>query len=226
MLLLLLLHMSAMTPWQVEDIRENKEIANLKLQGLLSAVQDWSFMCMPFIVSFATLGTYALFDNVSHGPLSAKLIFVSLALFNVLRFSLSMLPAAIHFMVETAVSHTRVHEFLTLEEMDPNSVQREDQVDVADEHAGSPTLVEMRAVTTAWERGADKEPILKDISFGVQKGRLTCIVGRIGEWEHRSGAQPGGCGDWHPIDTRLAQAAGSRRSSPLCLERCTSWQEA
>jgi len=179
----------------VEDIRENKEIANLKLQGLLSAAQSCIFMCTPFIVSFVTLSTYALCDNVSHGPLSAKLIFVSLALFNRLRFPLNTFPVAINFMVEASVSHTRVHEFLTLEEMDPNNVQREDQVEVAAEHAGSPMLVEMRAVTTAWERGADKEPILKDISLGVQKGRLTCIVGRIGEWEHRGGAQPGGCGD-------------------------------
>lgn len=179
----------------MEDIRENKEIVNLKLQGHLSALQDCAFACTPFIVSFVTLGTYALFDNVSHGPLSAKLIFVSLALFNKLRFPLNMLPMAINFMVEAAVSHTRVYELLTLEEMDPNNVQREDQVAPADEHTDRPRLIEMRDVTTAWERGSDKEPILKDISFHVEKGSLTCIVGRIGEWEHQDG-QDGAQPDW------------------------------
>jgi ABC-type multidrug transport system fused ATPase/permease subunit len=174
----------------VEDIRENKEIVNLKLQGFLSALQDCVLACTPFIVSFATLGTYVFFDNVSHGPLSAKLIFVSLALFNKLRSPLSVLPTAINYVVEAAVSHTRVYELLTLEEMDPNNVQREDQVAAADSHtdgshADGPKLIEMRSVTTAWERDPDKEPILNDISFNVEKGRLTCIVGRIGEWEIR-----------------------------------------
>jgi ABC-type multidrug transport system fused ATPase/permease subunit len=184
----------------VEDIRENKEIVNLKRYGLLSALQVCILGCIPFLVSFATLGTYALFDNVSHGPLSAKLIFMSLALFNRLRSSLNALPTAINFMVEAAVSHTRVYELLTLEEMDPNNVQREDQVAATgshadDSHAHGPVLIEMRGVTTVWERDPDKEPILNDISFNVEKGSLTCIVGRIGGWEHQDG-QDGAHPDW------------------------------
>ena len=175
----------------MEDIRENKEIVNLKLQGFLSALQSCIITCTPFIVSFATFGTYVLFDNVSHGPLSAKLVFVSLALFNRLRLPLSLIPETINVLVEAAVSHARVYEFLTLEEMDPNNVQREDQVTATDEHADRPKLVEMKDVTTAWERGADKEPTLKDINFDVEKGSLTCIVGRVGEQEHGGGAQPG-----------------------------------
>jgi ATP-binding cassette, subfamily C (CFTR/MRP), member 1 len=204
----------------VEDIRENKEIVNLKLAGLLSALQSCVIGCTPFLVSFATFGTYAVFDGVSHGPLSAKLVFVSLALFNRIRLPLTLLPTTINTMVEASVSHHRVYELLTLEEMDPDSVQREDQVGVADEHADRPRLIEMRDVTTAWERGSDKEPTLKGISLDVEKGRLACIVGRIGEWEHGGGggAQPGWM--W-----RLAQGVASRRSSPLCLARCTSWRD-
>jgi ABC-type multidrug transport system fused ATPase/permease subunit len=165
----------------VENIRDNKEIANLKLQGFLSALQSCVLACTPFLVSFATFGTYALFDNESHGPLSAKLVFVSLALFNRLRFPLNMLPGVISFIVEAAVSHTRVYDFLVLEEMDPNNVQREDKIPAVDGHAGAPKLIEVRDLTVAWERGPDKEPTLKGIDFSVEKGSLTCIVGRVGK---------------------------------------------
>lgn len=73
---------------KVQAIR-GKELANLrKINYLLCGLQVlWSLS--PFLVSFITFATYvALPGNI----LTAQKAFVSLALFNILRFPLVMLP--------------------------------------------------------------------------------------------------------------------------------------
>lgn len=61
-----------------------------------------------------------LFDQVMN--LSSS--FCSVALFNVLRFPLNMLPQVISSLVEAHVSVKRISKFLLAEELDPNAVLR------------------------------------------------------------------------------------------------------
>ncbi|KAH9413433.1 Mrp-4p [Dermatophagoides pteronyssinus] len=104
---------------KVSNIR-NSEIDYLKKNGYLHSVTSFLWTCAPFMVSFVTFAIYVLSskDNV----LDPQKAFVSLSLFNLLRFPLSMLPMLISMLVSCSVSITRLNRFL-------NSPQLENYVD-------------------------------------------------------------------------------------------------
>lgn len=68
---------------------------------------------LPLLVSLATFSAYALAGNT----LTASRIFTSLALFNLLRFPMAMLPNVINNLVEATVSLKRIQVFLTAAEV-------------------------------------------------------------------------------------------------------------
>ncbi len=57
--------------------------------------------------------------------LTANKAFVSLSLFNLLNYPLSILPAVVTFAVQAGVSLGRLNTFLRSSELDPNSVVKE-----------------------------------------------------------------------------------------------------
>jgi hypothetical protein len=57
--------------------------------------------------------------------LDAETAFTALALFNVLRFPLNMLPQVISSLVEANVSVKRLQKYLLAEEVDPFAVERQ-----------------------------------------------------------------------------------------------------
>jgi len=65
----------------------------------------------PLLVSLATFGVYAQAGN----HLDVAQALTSLALFDILRFPLFMLPQIINRIVETSISFERVREFLLAE---------------------------------------------------------------------------------------------------------------
>lgn len=71
-------------------------------------------------MSFAT---FVLIDEKN--ILDSSTAFVSLSLFNILRFPLSMLPMMISSMVQASVSVKRINVFMNTEELDPNNVQHD-----------------------------------------------------------------------------------------------------
>lgn len=66
-----------------------KELKTLGKLGVLSAVTSLIWTCSPFFVSLASFGTFALFSGE---PLTARRIFVSLSLFNMMTFPLVVFP--------------------------------------------------------------------------------------------------------------------------------------
>ena len=82
---------------QVNGIR-NKELTILKNLAYLSAGTSFIWTCAPFLVSLVTFATYVLVDE--NNVLDSQKAFVSLALFNILRFPLSMLPMMIAGLVQ------------------------------------------------------------------------------------------------------------------------------
>ena len=68
----------------------NREMNNLKTINYIGCVLQCLWYCAPFLVSFASFAIYVLSD--SENELTAEKAFVSLALFNILRFPLAMLP--------------------------------------------------------------------------------------------------------------------------------------
>ncbi|XP_017473671.1 PREDICTED: multidrug resistance-associated protein 1 isoform X4 [Rhagoletis zephyria] len=150
---------------QVLRIRE-KEIATLKSTAYLNAGTSFLWSCAPFLVSLVTFATYVLIDE--NNILDATKIFVSLSLFNILRFPLIMLPMLISNMVQTQVSVQRINKFMNSEELDPNSVQH-------DPKECDPLII--RKGKFSWGEG---EETLKNIDMTVRKNTLCAVVGTVG----------------------------------------------
>ena len=74
-------------------------------------------------VTLVTFATYSLVNiNNPAERLTADKAFVALALFDVLRFPLAILPILISNLVQTAVSVKRISNFLKNEELDPTII--------------------------------------------------------------------------------------------------------
>uniref|UniRef100_A0AAX7SZW9 Multidrug resistance-associated protein 1 n=1 Tax=Astatotilapia calliptera TaxID=8154 RepID=A0AAX7SZW9_ASTCA len=104
---------------KVSDIRES-ELRVLKKAAYLGAVSTFTWVCAPFLVALSTFAVYVLIDE--RNVLDAQKAFVSLALFNILRFPLNMLPMVISSMVQASVSLKRLRVFLSHEELQLDSV--------------------------------------------------------------------------------------------------------
>ena len=81
-------------------------------------------VCVLYIqVALVTFATYSLVNiNNPEERLTADKAFVALALFDVLRFPLAILPILISNMVQATVSVKRLSNFLKNEELDPNII--------------------------------------------------------------------------------------------------------
>uniref|UniRef100_A0A7N8WY80 Multidrug resistance-associated protein 1 n=1 Tax=Mastacembelus armatus TaxID=205130 RepID=A0A7N8WY80_9TELE len=105
---------------KISEIRES-ELQVLKKAAYLGAGSTFTWVCAPFLVALSTFGVYVLIDE--HNVLDAQKAFVSLALFNILRFPLNMLPMVISSMVQASVSLKRLRVFLSHEELQEDSVE-------------------------------------------------------------------------------------------------------
>lgn len=79
------------------DIRD-EELKVLKKASYFGAFTSFLWLCAPFLVAVASFAVYVLSDP-SH-VLTPTTAFVSLSLFNILRFPMTMLPMLITFMVQ------------------------------------------------------------------------------------------------------------------------------
>ncbi|KAJ1997059.1 hypothetical protein GGI06_006599, partial [Coemansia sp. S85] len=113
---------------KIQYVRESLELVSLSKYGQMIAWTSVSMISMPFMVSFTTFMIYSLFGNESHGPLTARLVFVSLALFGLLRFPLTTFPNTMTNIVNANIALGRIHKLLTSDELDAESVTRLESV--------------------------------------------------------------------------------------------------
>ncbi|XP_071430083.1 ATP-binding cassette sub-family C member 3 isoform X3 [Pithys albifrons albifrons] len=121
-----------------------------------------------FQVALTTFAVYVSVDEKN--ILDAEKAFVSLSLFNILKFPLNMLPQVISNIAQTSVSLKRIQHFLSHDELDPNCVETKV---IAPGNAISVTNA-----TFSW--GKELKPSLKDINMLVPSGSLVAIVGQVG----------------------------------------------
>uniref|UniRef100_A0A672QV88 Multidrug resistance-associated protein 1 n=1 Tax=Sinocyclocheilus grahami TaxID=75366 RepID=A0A672QV88_SINGR len=153
---------------KVSAIRES-ELRVLKKTAYLGAVSTFTWVCAPFLVALSTFAVYVLMDE--HNILDAQKAFVSLALFNILRFPLNMLPMVISSMVQASVSMKRLRVFLSHEELDEDNVERP-------AITASPDSI--RIVDGAFSWSKDDSPTLKRINVRIPEGALVAVVGHVG----------------------------------------------
>uniref|UniRef100_A0A672QSE7 Multidrug resistance-associated protein 1 n=1 Tax=Sinocyclocheilus grahami TaxID=75366 RepID=A0A672QSE7_SINGR len=149
---------------KVSAIRES-ELRVLKKTAYLGAVSTFTWVCAPFLVALSTFAVYVLMDE--HNILDAQKAFVSLALFNILRFPLNMLPMVISSMVQASVSMKRLRVFLSHEELDEDNVER-------------PAITACEIVDGAFSWSKDDSPTLKRINVRIPEGALVAVVGHVG----------------------------------------------
>ncbi|KRT79870.1 ABC transporter ATP-binding protein [Oryctes borbonicus] len=149
---------------QVLKIR-GKEMKILKKAAYLNAGTSFIWSCAPFLVALVSFATYVLIDEAN--TLDATKAFVSLSLFNILRFPLSMLPMMISNMVQAWVSVKRINKFMNCDELDPDNVQH-------DSSESSPLVISNG--NFHWGDGA----ILKNINIRLPKNTITAVVGQVG----------------------------------------------
>ncbi|XP_074870252.1 ATP-binding cassette sub-family C member 3 isoform X2 [Carettochelys insculpta] len=117
------------------------------------------------------LTTFAVYVHVDeHNILDAEKAFVSLTLFNILRFPLNMLPQVISNLAQTSVSLKRIQQFLSHDELDPNCVETKVVT------PGS--AISITNGTFSWAK--ELKPSLKNINLMVPSGSLVAIVGHVG----------------------------------------------
>uniref|UniRef100_A0A8C1NNY4 Multidrug resistance-associated protein 1 n=1 Tax=Cyprinus carpio TaxID=7962 RepID=A0A8C1NNY4_CYPCA len=133
---------------KVSAIRES-ELRVLMKTAYLGAVSTFTWVCAPFLVALSTFAVYVLVDD--HNILDAQKAFVSLALFNILRFPLNMLPMVISSMVQTSL--------LFPTHPAPDSI---------------------RIVDGAFSWSKHDSPTLKRINVRVPEGAFVAVVGHVG----------------------------------------------
>ncbi|XP_056465276.1 ATP-binding cassette sub-family C member 2-like isoform X2 [Gadus chalcogrammus] len=151
---------------QVEGIR-GQELQVMRKFAYLNSFSTFIFYCAPSLVSLATFGVFVAVS--SENVLDAEKAFTSIALFNILRFPLTMLPMLIAIMVQTAVSKKRLEKFLGGDDLDPDIVRHDSSFN---------TAVSICDGTFTWEKEVD--PVLKNISLDVGRGKLVAVVGAVG----------------------------------------------
>ncbi|KFQ81083.1 Multidrug resistance-associated protein 1, partial [Phoenicopterus ruber ruber] len=122
-----------------------------------------------FQVALSTFAVYVTIDK--NNILDAQKAFVSLALFNILRFPLNMLPMVISSIVEASVSLKRLRVFLSHEELDPDSIIRGPITEAEG-------CIVVKNATFSWSK--NDPPSLNSINFTVPEGSLVAVVGQVG----------------------------------------------
>ncbi|CAK4166010.1 unnamed protein product [Aphanomyces euteiches] len=148
-----------------------KELKALKSYFFANAGTDVIFMGVPAFVSIATFATYVYIGNT----LDIGTALTSLALFNILRFPLFMLPQTISQWAEAQVSFARLEEFFLMEEREPVTPG-----------SLSETAIVIDNADFGWDSSPSKEtdteegPILHDINLQCSNNTLYAVVGAVG----------------------------------------------
>ncbi|TPX31400.1 hypothetical protein SmJEL517_g05244 [Synchytrium microbalum] len=158
---------------KISGARE-QELSTLRRIAYLAAASSFSWSATPFFVSFLSFSLYAV---ISDQPLTSDKVFVSLTLFNLLQFPLSMLPSVITSCIEASVSFGRLYKFLVNEELDNKAVVYE--TPPPSTKANSVERVAVKDGVFRWARTSN-ESNLTDISFNCKDGELLAIVGVVG----------------------------------------------
>ncbi|GME72229.1 unnamed protein product [Ambrosiozyma monospora] len=173
---------------RVAEARNNRELKNLNKIGVLSAVVNFAWTCVPFFVSCST---FAIFALTSKTPLTPDIVFPALSLFDLLSDPIFAIPALMTALIECSVALNRLFTFLLADEIDDSVVTKLPRV----HKLGQPT-VKIENCTFMWGKenktkkqadNYDEEAsvessklALKNINFVAKKGELSCIVGRVG----------------------------------------------
>lgn len=162
------------------DIRNGRELTNLRKKRLLGQVSSFLWILIPFLVSFATLATFATTSSV---PLTSDIVFPALTLLEILSKPILNFPAVFNYIIEGSVALDRIASFLRSPEVDDSLISIK-----SSDH---PTSLEIQNMSFLWSK-PDTSEIREDMDFAsfkyalrninlkANKHDFVCIVGRVG----------------------------------------------
>ncbi|XP_075949233.1 ATP-binding cassette sub-family C member 3 isoform X3 [Anarhichas minor] len=145
-----------------------KELNVLRKTAYLGALSTMAWTSAPFLVALTTFAVFVTVDE--NNVLDAERAFVSLSLFNILRFPLNMLPQVISGLVQASVSLKRIQRFLSHDELDQDSVDRKNTA----------TGFSVTVVNGKFSWAKEDPPVLQNINVMVPQGSLLAVVGHVG----------------------------------------------
>jgi ATP-binding cassette subfamily C (CFTR/MRP) protein 1 len=162
---------------RISDVRD-KEVGILRTSAYLWSVINCTFAISPFLVTVVIFAVYVATDPINH-VLTAEKIFVSIALFNLIRIPLILFPYSIFEIIKLLVSMRRINKFINADDLDPDTV--------SDKVRSEGNAIELREATLDWGRGSDNNDnesshpaTLRDLNLEVPKNSLIAVVGVVG----------------------------------------------
>lgn len=95
-------------------------------------------------------------------------VFVCIALFNLLRLPMHLLPMGITELLRLLVSIKRINKFLTSKDLVPNTIVKPDK--------SMANSVQLCSASFGW----DGNPVLDNLTLSIPKGSLVMVLGRVG----------------------------------------------
>ena len=128
---------------QIES-RRAEELVQVRGNALWGAFGTFLWGGAPLLV---TVSTFAMYTMVFDGTLTATKAFTSMALFNLLRFPLSMIPGSINRIIDVSVVVKRLGDYLNAhqkqaQKLTPDSSASLATMTIADGHYTSPTMAD------------------------------------------------------------------------------------
>lgn len=154
------------------NVRDNMELKTLKKIGIFMSLINFLWSSTPYFVSCSTFAIYVL---TSDKPLTTDIVFPALNLFNLLTFPLAVFPMVISSLIEAQVAVSRLTNFFTMDEVQPDSVIHLEPATAIGEES-----VVIDNATFLWQRKNGIKVALSDVNFKAYKGSLSCIVGKVG----------------------------------------------
>ncbi|KAJ2082698.1 hypothetical protein H4R24_001366 [Coemansia sp. RSA 988] len=162
---------------KINKVRIDLELATIRKYAILRALFSFVATLTPFMVSFSTFALYSLADGKSHGPLTPQLVFVALALFNLLELPLISGSKVIAALYETKISADRILDFLTSGEIDRSAIDRKPYDHDNPDATSEDIMLFVNDASFKW-LSADV-PYLQNINIQCKRNELLAVVGRV-----------------------------------------------
>lgn len=149
-----------------------QELKFLEKKAALQAFINFVFGSAPVLVTLVSFATYVSISSSNH--LTADKVFVCIALFNLLRLPMHLLPWSITETLRLVVSIKRINKFFESKELDPTPLK------LGRQNTHLKYSVEIRNGSFGWEDPTVATAILKDINIAIPQGSLVAVIGQVG----------------------------------------------
>jgi ATP-binding cassette, subfamily C (CFTR/MRP), member 1 len=146
------------------------EMKEYKNKSILAIFSMFTWFTVPFLVSCVSFTTFILVSD--DNKLDTETAFVSLSLFNIIRFPLAMLPGVIASLIEASVAIRRITTFLLNDEINNKDIVYNDYQTTSHD-----TAIQVDYSQLGW---SNDEISVTIPSINIKKKELIAIVGPVG----------------------------------------------